>query len=67
MKANILVVDDDAEIRELLAQVLQRSNYQVTQVKDAASMKERPQPRSNQTWCCWITSCPTRPASTCCR
>jgi len=40
MKANILVVDDDAEIRELLVQVLQRSNYQVTQIKDAASLKE---------------------------
>src|SRR5260221_2805537 len=40
MKANILVVDDDAEIRELLVQVLQRSNFQVTQIKDAASLKE---------------------------
>ncbi len=40
MKANILVVDDDAEVREVLAQILQRSNYQVLQVKDAASMKE---------------------------
>ncbi len=40
MKANILVIDDDAEIRELLQQVLQRSNYQVTQVKDGAAFKE---------------------------
>src|SRR5579871_3733807 len=40
MKANILVIDDDAEIRELLLQVLQRSNYQVSQVKDGASFKE---------------------------
>ena len=40
MKANILVIDDDAEIRELLVQVLQRSNYQVSQVKDGASLKE---------------------------
>jgi DNA-binding NtrC family response regulator len=40
MKANILVLDDDTEIRELLAQVLQRSNYQVHQVKDAAGLKE---------------------------
>jgi DNA-binding NtrC family response regulator len=40
MKANILVIDDDAEIRELLQQVLQRANYQVTPVKDAASFKE---------------------------
>src|SRR5579872_220125 len=39
MKANILVVDDDAEIRELLVQVLQRTNYQVSQVKDGASLK----------------------------
>ncbi|MDB6125288.1 MAG: Two component, sigma54 specific, transcriptional regulator, Fis family [Pedosphaera sp.] len=40
MRANILVIDDDAEIRELLVQVLQRSNYQVSQVKDGASLKE---------------------------
>src|SRR3984957_10436675 len=40
MKANILVLDDDTEIRELLAQVLQRSNFQVHQAKDAASLKE---------------------------
>src|SRR5579872_4614212 len=40
MKPHILVLDDDTEIRELLAQVLQRSNYQVFQVKDGASLKE---------------------------
>src|SRR5690242_10259196 len=40
MKANILVIDDDAEIRELLVQVLQRSNYLVSQIKDAAALKE---------------------------
>jgi DNA-binding NtrC family response regulator len=40
MKPNILVIDDDAEIRELLLQVLQRNNYQVSQVKDGASLKE---------------------------
>jgi len=40
MKANILVLDDDTEIRELLSQVLQRSNYQVHQVKDAAGLKD---------------------------
>src|SRR5690242_14836743 len=40
MKANILVIDDDAEIRELLVQVLQRSNYLVSQIKDGASLKE---------------------------
>src|SRR5579872_506239 len=40
MKPHILVLDDDTEIRELLAQVLQRSNYQVAQAKDAATLKE---------------------------
>jgi two-component system, NtrC family, response regulator AtoC len=40
MKANVLVVDDDAEIRELLNQVLQRANFEVHQVKDAATLKE---------------------------
>src|SRR5437660_1507977 len=40
MRANILVIDDDAEIRELLVQILQRSSYQVSQVKDGAGLKE---------------------------
>src|ERR1700756_802447 len=40
MKANILVIDDDVEIRELLVQILQRANYQVSQVKDGAGLKD---------------------------
>jgi two-component system response regulator HydG len=40
MKANILVVDDDAEVRELLVQILQRVGYQVSQAKDGAALKE---------------------------
>jgi DNA-binding NtrC family response regulator len=40
MKANILIVDDDAEIRELLVQVLQRAGFQVSQAKDGAAFKE---------------------------
>jgi DNA-binding NtrC family response regulator len=40
MKANILVIDDDAEIRELLVQILTRAGHQVSQVKDAASLKD---------------------------
>src|SRR5882724_7812792 len=40
MKANILVIDDDAEIRELLVQILQRNNYQVSQAKDGAAVRE---------------------------
>ena len=40
MKANILVVDDDAEIRELLVQILTRAGYQASQAKDGAALKE---------------------------
>ncbi len=40
MKANILVIDDDAEIRELLVQILTRANHQVSQLKDGASLKD---------------------------
>src|SRR3984957_5479273 len=40
MKANILIVDDDNEIRELLSQILQRNNYTVQQAKDGAALKE---------------------------
>jgi DNA-binding NtrC family response regulator len=41
MKANILVVDDDAEIRELLLQVLQRANYNLVQAKDGTALKDQ--------------------------
>src|SRR4051794_41036221 len=40
MRANILVIDDDAEIRELLVQILQRTGFQVSQVKDGAGLKD---------------------------
>ncbi len=40
MKATILVVDDEVEVRELLNQILQRASYTVHQVKDGASLKE---------------------------
>ncbi|HXD00136.1 MAG TPA: sigma-54 dependent transcriptional regulator [Verrucomicrobiae bacterium] len=40
MKATILVVDDEVEVRELLNQILSRAGYQVHQVKDGATLKE---------------------------
>jgi DNA-binding NtrC family response regulator len=40
MKATILVVDDEVEVRELLNQILQRASYTVHQVKDGATLKE---------------------------
>jgi DNA-binding NtrC family response regulator len=40
MKATILVIDDEVEVRELLNQILQRAGYQVHQVKDGATLKE---------------------------
>src|SRR5271170_6165646 len=40
MKANILIVDDDAEIRELLGQVLSRAGLQPHMAKDTAALKE---------------------------
>jgi DNA-binding NtrC family response regulator len=40
MKANILIVDDDVEIRELLSQVLQRAGLQQHQAKDGAALKD---------------------------
>ncbi len=40
MKANILIVDDDAEIRELLASIMQRAGIAYNQAKDGASLKE---------------------------
>ena len=46
MKANILLVDDDATIRELLGVIL-RGNYQLSEADSGAALKQafaRPQP-----------------------
>src|SRR6266704_3483164 len=46
MKANILLVDDDATIRELLGVIL-RGSYQVTEAENGAALRQafsRPQP-----------------------
>lgn len=40
MKANILIVDDDVEIRELLVQVIQRAGMQAHQARDGATLKD---------------------------
>ena len=37
---HILVVDDDREIRELLARFLERENFHVTTVRDAAEARK---------------------------
>jgi DNA-binding response OmpR family regulator len=47
MKAKILVVDDAAEIRELLVFILEGGGYQVSLAEDAVSVKKafsEPQP-----------------------
>ncbi len=67
MKANILVVDDDAEIRELLNQVLQRSQLPGARRSRTPPRSRRRTDGSSRTSFCWITSCPTPPAWTCCR
>ena len=40
MKKNILVVEDEAEIRALLTEGLERNHFTVLQIKDGASLKE---------------------------
>jgi DNA-binding NtrC family response regulator len=40
MKANILIVDDDAEVRAVMAQMLESGNYQPHQVRESATLKD---------------------------
>src|SRR3954465_15942838 len=41
MSATVWVVDDEAPIRSLLTTVLEKANYAVTELADAAALKER--------------------------
>jgi DNA-binding NtrC family response regulator len=40
MNEKIMVVDDEADVRTLLATVLKRAGYEVTELQDAAALKE---------------------------
>jgi DNA-binding NtrC family response regulator len=47
MNEKIMVVDDEADVRTLLATVLKRADYEVTELQDAATLRESftgPQP-----------------------
>ena len=48
----ILVVDDDANICELLRLYLTKEGYQVTVANDGEEGLESSTP-SSRTWCCW--------------
>src|SRR5687768_5421427 len=41
MSANVWVVDDEAPIRSLLTTVLEKAGYQVSEIADAATLRER--------------------------
>src|SRR4051812_39901584 len=41
MNAHVWIVDDEAPIRSLLTTVLEKSGYQVTELADASSFKEK--------------------------
>ena len=41
MSATVWVVDDEAPIRSLLTTVLEKASYEVTELADAAALKER--------------------------
>lgn len=49
---HILVVDDDREIRDLLARFLERHRLRVTAVRDGRK-RGVPGPTGTTTWSCW--------------
>ncbi len=48
---HILIVDDDAEIRDLLARFLKKHDFRVATAADGRAMTELWAPRGSTSWC----------------
>ena len=63
--AHILVVDDEADIRGLLKEILSEEGYDVDVAGDAGQARAS-RARQRPTSCCSTSGCPTPTASRCC-
>ena len=63
--ARILVVDDEADIRDLVQEILSEEGYEVETAGNAAEARAACAPQL-PTWCCSTSGCPTPTASACC-
>ena len=62
----ILVVDDEADIRGLLKEILSEEGYDVDVAADAGQARASRARASSPTSCCSTSGCPTPTASRCC-
>ncbi len=62
----ILVVDDEADIRGLLKEILSDEGYDVDVAANAGQARASRARRPRPTWCCSTSGCPTPTASRCC-
>ena len=63
----ILIIDDEAAIRESLDTLLTLEGCIVSMASRRSIWSGSHLPQSNTICCCWISRCPERAASTCCR
>ena len=64
--ARILVVDDEADIRELVQEILTEEGYDVDVAANAAEARAACATTARPTSCCSTSGCPTPTASACC-
>ena len=64
--ARILVVDDEADIRGLLKEILSEEGYEVEVAADAAEARTARRRAHLRIWCCSISGCRIPTASPCC-
>ena len=64
--SRILVVDDEADIRGLLKEILTEEGYDVEVAADATRGAHLARQRRCRIWCCSISGCRTPTASRCC-
>ena len=64
--AHILVVDDEADIRGLLKEILSEEGYDVDVAGDAGQARASRARARFPTSYCWTSGCPTPMASRCC-
>ena len=62
----VLIVDDDAGVRTVVAWQLEAAGYTVTQAGDGVPKPSARSPTAGPTSSCSTCRCPASPASTCC-
>ena len=63
---HILVVDDEADIRNLIQEILSEEGYDVATAANAAQARDAVRIAVRPISCCSTSGCRTRTASACC-